>query len=75
MSFLWSGAVYSCGIVVAATGLHVPFVPAIQGIEHAEGYEDMVVDPEDFEGQSVLVLGNGNAAMETVTITVKIPLN
>jgi thioredoxin reductase len=62
-----SGQRYSCRVVIAATGLHVPYVPNIKGIEHTESYEDMSVDPEDFEGHSVLVLGNGNAAMETAS--------
>ena len=62
-----SGQQYSCRVVIAATGLHVPYVPNIKGIEHTEGYDAMSVEPEDFEGQSVLVLGNGNAAMETAS--------
>ena len=62
-----AGQRYSCRAVIAATGLDVPFVPNIKGIEHVEGYEDMPIDPEEFEGQSVLVLGNGNAAMETAS--------
>jgi thioredoxin reductase len=59
------GVSYSCAAVVAATGLHTPYVPGIRGIELAEGYDEMNVDPEGFEGQSVLILGNGNAAFET----------
>ena len=35
-----AGLRYSCKAVVAATGLHVPFVPSIKGMEHVEGYEE-----------------------------------
>ena len=32
-----------------------------------ERYDEMPVDPAGFEGQSVLVIGNGNAAFETAS--------
>lgn len=35
------------------------------GAEYAEGYESVSVDPEDFVGQNVLILGRGNSAFET----------
>lgn len=36
----------------------------LQGAEHVEGYESVSVDPEEFKGQRVLVVGSGNAALE-----------
>ncbi|WP_433550413.1 NAD(P)-binding domain-containing protein [Micromonospora zamorensis] len=51
--------------LVVATGWGQPFVPAIKGIEHAIGYEDMVVDPTAYDGQRVLIIGKGNSAFET----------
>lgn len=54
-----------CRCVVVATGWGRPYVPAIPGIEHAIGYEDMAVDPEVYTDQRVLVLGKGNSAFET----------
>lgn len=29
----------------------------MKGIELAKGYEDMSIDPQDYEGKSVLILG------------------
>ena len=58
---------YTCSVVIAATGLSVPFVPNFVGVEHMERYDEMPVDPAGFEGQSVLVIGNGNAAFETAS--------
>ena len=40
-----------------ATGIAKPNKPDFPGQEYVEGYEDMSTDPEDFEGQSVLILG------------------
>ena len=51
--------------VVIATGMAADYVPPIPGIELAESYRTMSVDPADFEGQRVLILGKGNSAFET----------
>lgn len=51
--------------VIVATGWGEPFVPAIPGIEHAVGYEDVNTDPAAFTGQRVLIVGKGNSAFET----------
>ena len=60
-----SGEAHVCAKVVVATGL-VPRVPTnIDGIELAAGYEDLPETGRSFEGKAVLVLGMGNAAMET----------
>ena len=32
-------------------------IPDIEGIEHTDGYEDMSLNPDDYEGQTVLILG------------------
>jgi thioredoxin reductase len=57
--------VLSCECVIAAVGWGKPFVPAIQGIEHAVGYEEMETDPSAYADQRVLVIGKGNSAFET----------
>lgn len=31
--------------------------PNFEGHEHTESYEDISTNPDDFEGQSVLILG------------------
>jgi thioredoxin reductase len=51
--------------LVMATGVSKPYLPPIEGIEHAELYGEMSTDPEDFSNQRVLVLGKGNSAFET----------
>ena len=51
--------------LIVATGWGRPFVPAIKGIEHATGYEDMDVDPQAYAGRRVLIIGKGNSAFET----------
>ena len=62
-----AGRPYTCGVTVVATGISTPNVPGFTGIEHLKHYDTMSVDAEDFVGQSVLVLGNGNAAFETAS--------
>ena len=52
-------------VVVVATGVGTPYVPQIPGIEHAEQYAAMPVDPAGFTDQRVLILGKGNSAFET----------
>lgn len=59
------GRVVTCERLVIATGLSHPYIPDIPGIEHAEPYTSMTVDPMDFAGQRVLIIGKGNSAFET----------
>jgi thioredoxin reductase len=59
------GTVYHCEVLIVSTGVWVPQIPQIDGIEHAEGYESMSLDRKDYEGQRVLILGRGNAGFET----------
>ena len=42
-----------------------PYVPPIPGIEHADGYEEMQLDPDPSTDQRVLIIGKGNSAFET----------
>ncbi|XP_071105479.1 FAD-dependent oxidoreductase domain-containing protein 2-like [Haliotis cracherodii] len=56
---------YQCRSVIVATGLWKPNIPKVPGIEYAVGYEDVSINTDDFEGQTVLILGRGNAAFET----------
>lgn len=51
--------------LIMATGVSRPYLPPIPGIEHAEPYAEVSVDPRDFKGQRVLILGKGNSAFET----------
>ncbi|XP_074647210.1 FAD-dependent oxidoreductase domain-containing protein 2-like [Tubulanus polymorphus] len=56
---------YSCKTIVVATGLSKPNIPKFQGVEYTVGYEDVSINPDEFEGKSVLILGRGNSAFET----------
>lgn len=58
---------YKCGKLIIATGVAKPNIPDLMGIEHVEGYETMSLNPDDYEGQTVLILGRGNSAFETAT--------
>ena len=44
-------------VVVIATGMWLPNIPDIPGIDYAEGYETVSINPEDYEGKNVLILG------------------
>ncbi|XP_064633746.1 FAD-dependent oxidoreductase domain-containing protein 2-like [Lineus longissimus] len=59
------GNSYTCKTTIMATGLWKPNQPTFQGVEHTVGYEDMSLDPDDYEGKTVLILGRGNSAFET----------
>jgi thioredoxin reductase len=60
-----NGNVYSTARLIIATGFNRPYVPEIPGIELAENYTDVSVDPEDFVNQRVLIIGKGNSGFET----------
>lgn len=61
-----NGNVYTCRVLIVATGIATPNIPQnVPGMEYTEGYEDISINPDDFEGQSVLILGRGNSAFET----------
>jgi cation diffusion facilitator CzcD-associated flavoprotein CzcO len=51
--------------LVVATGFSGPYLPPIPGIETAELYGTVSVDPADFVDQRVLVIGKGNSGFET----------
>lgn len=62
---LADGREFISRVLVVASGCHKPYVPDVDGIELAENYSDVSVDPKDFLGQRVLILGKGNSAFET----------
>ncbi|WNG46025.1 NAD(P)-dependent oxidoreductase [Archangium minus] len=59
------GRVFEAKRLISATGVSKPYIPNIPGIEHAEQYTTVSVDPKDFINQRVLILGKGNSAFET----------
>ena len=44
-------------VLVVASGMWKPNIPDIKGIEMADGYETMSLNPDDYEGKTVLILG------------------
>jgi thioredoxin reductase len=60
-----NGDTYRAPRMIVATGVSKPYVPPIEGVELAEPYPDMSVDPAGFHGQRVLIIGRGNSAFET----------
>lgn len=60
------GRVWRARRLLVATGLSRPHVPPdVPGIELASTYAEMSVDPADYRGQRVVVVGKGNSGFET----------
>jgi thioredoxin reductase len=59
------GTVHEASRLIVATGVSKPYLPPIPGIETAEQYGAVSVDPHDFVDQRVLVIGKGNSGFET----------
>ncbi|KAI8734901.1 FAD-dependent oxidoreductase domain-containing protein 2 [Biomphalaria glabrata] len=59
-----TGQSYVCRTLIMATGVSTPNIPNGDGINLTVGYESMSLNPEDYEGKSVLILGRGNSAFE-----------
>ncbi|MEU8216153.1 NAD(P)-binding domain-containing protein [Micromonospora taraxaci] len=57
--------------VVVATGVSQLHVPPIEGVDLAERYDSVSVDPADFVNQRVLIIGKGNSAFETADALVE----
>jgi thioredoxin reductase len=56
---------FSAECLIMATGWGGPYLPDIDGIELAVGYEEMAVDGEAYDDHRVLIIGKGNSAFET----------
>jgi thioredoxin reductase len=59
------GRSYEAKRLIVATGVSRPYVPPIPGIETAELYGTVSVNPRDFVDQRVLIIGKGNSGFET----------
>lgn len=60
-----NGRSYDAKRLIVATGVSKPYIPPIPGIETAEFYSTVSVDPWDFLDQRVLIIGKGNSGFET----------
>jgi len=59
------GKLFSGRRLIVATGVSKPWSPPVEGIEMAEQYTPVPIDPEVFTNQRVLILGKGNSGFET----------
>jgi cation diffusion facilitator CzcD-associated flavoprotein CzcO len=60
-----AGGVLRARRLIVATGVTKPNLPDVPGVELAETYPTVTVDPDDFVDQRVLVVGKANSAFET----------
>ena len=60
-----NGGRYEAPLLIVATGPSKPYLPTIPGIEAAELYGTVSVDPQTFDGQRVLIIGRGSSGFET----------
>ncbi|TVP60554.1 MAG: NAD(P)-dependent oxidoreductase [Nodularia sp. (in: Bacteria)] len=60
-----NGNLYLADRLIIATGFSKLYIPNIPGIELAEKYTDVSIEPEDFANQRVLIIGKGNSGFET----------
>lgn len=59
------GRSYDAKRLIVATGVSKSYIPPIPGIETAELYENVSIDPREFMDKRVLIVGKGNSAFET----------
>ncbi|KAJ7382594.1 FAD-dependent oxidoreductase domain-containing protein 2 [Desmophyllum pertusum] len=61
-----NGTQYTCKNVIMSTGISVENLPRkFKGFEYTESYSEISTNPDDYEGQTVLIIGRGNSAFET----------
>ncbi|MEU3644927.1 NAD(P)-binding domain-containing protein [Lentzea sp. NPDC034063] len=65
------GVTYRTKRIIVATGVSQQYVPDIDGVEHAEHYYDVSVEPQEFVNKKVLIIGRGNSAFETADALVE----
>lgn len=57
---------YTCKYLIMSTGIWVENIPKhFRGQEHTQRYSQISTNPDDYEGQNVLIVGRGNSAFET----------
>jgi thioredoxin reductase len=59
------GNTYTCSRLIVASGFAVAHMPPIPGLELAENYTQVSVNPAEFANKKVLIIGKGNSAFET----------
>ncbi|XP_066917263.1 FAD-dependent oxidoreductase domain-containing protein 2-like [Clytia hemisphaerica] len=57
---------YNCKVLIVSTGMWVENYPKdVPGIDLTEGYPEMSINKDDYDGKSVLIIGRGNSGFET----------
>ncbi|NRB03759.1 MAG: NAD(P)-binding domain-containing protein, partial [Rhodobacteraceae bacterium] len=59
------GSVFEARQIVVSTGVTLPWLPELKGLDLVEQYTTYDPSPERFDDKRVLILGKGNAAFET----------
>jgi thioredoxin reductase len=59
------GEITTCDRLISATGVSQAYRPSIAGVETADHYFDVTIDPMGFANKRVLIVGKGNSAFET----------
>ncbi len=62
---------YRCRVLLIATGSSQPYRPDVPGLDDADDYEDVPVDPASFAGRRVLIIGKGNSALEIADVALE----
>ncbi len=60
-----TGVSFTSPRLIVATGVSLPYLPAIPGIENVQPYTTMSLDVSQFRNKRVLIVGKGNSAFET----------
>jgi len=59
------GNQYTCKCLLMATGAIRPYLPPeVEGLEHADMYQTVDLDPTKYENKRVVIMGRGNSAFE-----------
>ncbi|KAK2189228.1 hypothetical protein NP493_113g04057 [Ridgeia piscesae] len=59
-----NGNTLKCKVLIVASGLSKPVEPTFEGREFTENYSNVSINPDDYEGKTVVILGRGNSAFE-----------
>ncbi|KAK3705201.1 hypothetical protein QZH41_014001, partial [Actinostola sp. cb2023] len=61
-----NGTKYTCKDLIMSTGIATENLgDKFKGVEYTEKYSEISTNPDDYEGQTVLIIGRGNSAFET----------
>ncbi len=62
---LFADEMHHCKFFIDAHGVTEPYIPDVPGAHLLDRYDTMPTNISEYEGQTVMILGRGNAAFET----------